>query len=88
MPLDCAEETLVPEAGAGGGNVGDGAYLSRKQLKQASKRAAKLARRQNAVGLRRDDTSVKHPKGSSSAFIWECMFSWLYSLIFYPILPP
>ncbi|KAH9282921.1 hypothetical protein ECG_03924 [Echinococcus granulosus] len=67
VPPDCAGETLVPEAKARGGD-GDGTYLSRKQLKRASKRAAKLARRQGAAGLRRgDDTSEKHTKEATTA---------------------
>ncbi|KAL5109912.1 hypothetical protein TcWFU_002196 [Taenia crassiceps] len=67
VPPDCADETLMLEDRSRGGDVG-GTYLSRKQLKQASKRAAKLARRQNAAGLRQgDDTSVKHPKEALAA---------------------
>ncbi|VDM31257.1 unnamed protein product [Hydatigera taeniaeformis] len=63
IPPDSAGDTLVPENKSAVSNVGDGAYLSRKRLKRASKRAAKLVRRQNAADLRRgDDVLVKHSK--------------------------
>ncbi|VUZ49412.1 unnamed protein product [Hymenolepis diminuta] len=63
---DCAGDTIIPDL-KNANNGGGGAGLSRKQLKQVSKRAAKLARRQATKKEDGDGETAKADQNSAQS---------------------
>lgn len=83
MAPDCAGDTIIPDL-VNANNGGGGAGLSRKQLKQVSKRAAKFARRQ---ATKKEDGDGETAKADQSEFWFLFLQAKIDFLLLYLIFP-